>query len=95
MSCLTLAAAFESDVRGDALGSGAQGVQAVPGVVSPVTSCPSSLLSQLEGLLSLCAPAVSKTAVSDADAFWTGRFLQSLLFTHKHTQTLTVRQAGK
>lgn len=72
----TLTAAFKSGVGWDAVGSGAQRVQTVQGVVSPVAS--SSSFSQLVELLSLWVPAISETAVSDAAHFLTGRFLQSL-----------------
>lgn len=70
------------------MGSRAQRVQAVQGVVSPVSASASS--SQLVEFLSLRVPVISKTAVSDVAAFLTGRFLQSLSYTHTkkpHTQS--------
>lgn len=87
LSSPTLTAAFKSSVRWDAVGSGTQRVQAVQGVVSPVSASASSSSSQLIELLSLWVPAISKTAVSDVAAFLTGRFLESLSYTHKHTQS--------
>lgn len=86
----TLAAAFKSGVRWDAVGSGTQRIQAVQGVVPPVsaTTTSSSSSSQMGELLSLRVPIVSKTAVSDVAAFLTGRILQSLSHTHKNIQII-------
>lgn len=84
MTSPTLTAAFKSGVRWNALGSGAQRVQTVQRVVSPVSTSFSSSSSHLIELLSLRVPAITKTAVSDVVAFLTGRFLQSLSYTHKY-----------
>lgn len=69
------------------MGSRAQRVQAVQGVLSPVSS---SCSSQWERLLSLRVPAVSKTTVSDTAASLAGRLLQNL--PHARTSTRTHRR---
>lgn len=65
---------------------GAQRVQAVQGVVSPVSASSFPLLIVF---LSLRIPVISETAVSDAAAFLAGQFLESLSYA-QNTQSQVI-----